>query len=189
MKPRPFAWFPAAVLSVLSLSCSDAAPNPAAVGLTLGIAPPSIPQSGFQCNTSGTTKSIGEPAPIGTNPGNRINDGDSGVKVDCKVSGKDKFSFSASIEQGKNVKFSMSGGSIDTATGKGTFNASLYTPESLGLATDPSTPCTIDINPPEAPYQVKAGTLYAQWSCPVMKAAPTTACGVSGTVVLEFCED
>jgi hypothetical protein len=187
MKPRHLAWFPAAALAALSLSCSDAAPTPAAVGLTLGIAPPSIPQTGFQCNTSGTTKSIGEPAPVGTNPGGRINDGDSGVKVDCKVSGKDKLSFSASIEQGKAVKFTISGGSIDKATGKGTFNASLYTPESLALASEPAAPCTIDTS--TEPYEVKAGTLYGQWSCPVMKAAPSTACGASGTIVLEFCED
>ncbi len=113
------------------------------MGLTLGIAPPSIPQTGFQCNTTGTTKTIGDPAPIGTNPGGRINDGDSNVKADCKVSGKNTFSVSASIEQGKSVKFSMSGGSVDKATGKGTFNASLYTPESLGLTSDPATPCTL----------------------------------------------
>ena len=125
MKPRHLDWFPAAVLSVFSLSCSDAAPPPAAVGLTLGIAPPSIPQSGFQCNTSGTTKTIGDPAPIGTNPGNRIADGESSVKVDCKVSGKDTFSVSGRIEQGKDVKFTISGGTIDKATGKGTFTASL----------------------------------------------------------------
>jgi hypothetical protein len=188
MTPRHLAWFSAAVLSALSLSCSDPAPTPAAVGLTLGIAPSSIPMQGFQCNTSGLTKTIGDPAPQGTNPGNRVNDGDSGVKVDCKVSGKSSFSVSASIEQGKSVKFSMSGGTIDKATGKGTFNASLYTPETLGLASDPATPCTFDLNP-APPYEVNGGTLYATWNCPVMKAAPTTACNASGTIVLEFCED
>lgn len=188
MKPRHLAWFPAAALSVLSLSCSDPAPPTPAVGLNLGVAPSSSPKAGYMCNTSGTTKTIGDPAPVGTNPGKRISDGDSSVKVDCKVSGKNTFSFSASIEQGKNVKLTISGGSIDKATGKGTFNASLYTPETLGLASDPATPCTIDINP-TPPYEVSPGTLYGQWNCPLLMASPATACGASGTLVLEFCEE
>jgi hypothetical protein len=188
MKPRPLAWFPAAALSALSLSCSDPAPPTPAVGLTLGIAPPSIPRPGLQCNTPGTTKTIGDPPPMGTNPGKRINDGDSNVKVDCKVSGKNTFSFSANIEQGKSVKFSVTGGTIDKATGKGTFSATLYTPESLSLASDPANPCTIDVTP-APPYEVSPGTLYGQWSCPLMTAGLSTGCGASGTLVLEFCEE
>lgn len=187
MKSRHL-WFPAAVLSLISLGCSDPDPTPAAVGLTLGVAPPSVPRPGLQCNTPGTTKTIGDPPPVGTNPGRRISDGDGSVKVDCKVSGKGPFSVSAKIENGKQVRFNISNGTIDKATGTGTFSASLYTPDTLGLSSDPQTPCRFELDP-SPPYEVKPGTLYAQWNCPLMTAAPSTGCSASGTIVLEYCEE
>ncbi len=81
----------------------------------------------------------------------------------------------------------MSGGTIDKATGKGTFTGSLYARDARPRGA-PANPCTFDLNP-APPYEVKAGTLYATWNCPVMTAAPSTACNAAGTLVLEFCED
>ena len=190
MNPRTTLWIPAATLALLSMGCSDPAPTPAAVGLTLSVHAPftSIPDS--TCPSTGQS-SIGNPAPNENplDPGTRIQDGKSGVNVDCAVKGSSSFTVSAGITQGA-LNFRVSGGKIDTATKSGTFNLNIFTPYADNLASEADRPCTFDIM--DAPLEASPGNLFALYNCPALwnrEMSPHTACGADGVLVLEFCAE
>jgi hypothetical protein len=190
MKPRTTTWMPAAALALLSMACSDPAPTPAAVGLTLSIHTPNTPIPQTACPVLGNS-AIGNPAPVSNpiSPGGRITDGKSDVDVSCAVKGETTFSVSATIGQGA-VKFNISGGKVDKAAGTGTFNVALFTPYSSALASESDRPCTFDVSDP--PLEVSKGNLFARFNCPALwnrETATHTACGADGLVVLEFCEE
>lgn len=190
MNLRPTLWMPVAALALLSIGCSDPAPTPAAVGLTLSIHGPNTPVPDTTCAAMGSS-AIGNPAPNANplGPGTRITDGKSDVDVTCTVKGDSTFAVSARIKQGATT-FNISGGTIDKASGTGTFNASLYTPYSANLASESDAPCTFDVSEP--PLEVTSGNLFARFNCPRLwnRETPThTACGGDGLVVLEFCEE
>jgi hypothetical protein len=105
------------------------------------------------------------------------------------VASGESYEIDADIEvraTGNFWKLTLSG-TIDAATKQGTATASVYTPESLGLASDPEMPCTLDASNP--PLEVKPGTLYATFECEALMAAPSTACGAQGVILIEFCEE
>jgi len=183
-------WMPAATLAVLAMGCSDPAPTPAAVGLTLSIHSPNTPIPDSTCPILGTAQ-IGNPPPNGNplNPGGRITDGKSDVDVSCTVKGDGTFSVSGTIQQGA-TRFNISGGRIDATTKMGTFNVSLHTPESRGLQSEAAAPCTFDASEP--PLEVSKGNLFARFNCPALwrrDEATPIACGGDGLVVLEFCQE
>ncbi len=188
MNPRVKYSLPVATLALLAASCSDPAPTPAAVGLSLSIHSPATPISGTTCPVI-TTEEIGSPPPSAAEPGQRLTDGD-GADVSCSIAGKSSLSVSAKIARGA-VKFNISGGVVDPSTGDGTFNVALFTPDSDNLATDAmGGPCTFTAAP--APLQAKPGTLYATFECSSLwdrSNATPTACGANGVIVLEYCED
>ncbi len=188
MNPRLKYSLPVAVLALLSSSCSDPAPTPAAVGLSLSIHSPGTPIVGTTCPVI-TTETIGNPPPTDREPGARLTDGE-GANVTCSIAGNSVLGVSAKIAAGP-VKFNISSGRIDPATGDGTFNVALFTPDSDSLNTDDEGgPCTFTAAP--APLQAKAGTLYAKFNCSSIwdrSNATPTACGANGVIVLEYCED
>jgi hypothetical protein len=190
MNPRTTLWMPAAALALMSLGCSDPAPAPASVGLTLSVHTPNTPVPNSICPSFGS-RSIGSPPPNGNplGPGTRIQDGKSDVNVTCRIKGSTSFSVSATIGQGA-VRFNVSGGSIDKTTMSGTFNLSLYTPDVGALQSEATAPCTFDVSDP--PLEVSAGNVFARYNCPALwnrENATPTACGGDGLLVLEFCED
>jgi hypothetical protein len=183
-------WLPAAALALLSIGCSDPAPTPAAVGLQLSIHTPNTPIPDSACPSFGNA-AIGNPPPVSNplGPGTRITDGKSDVEVSCAVKGSSTFSVRATIAQGA-VKFNVSGGSVNKDTKTGTFNVSLYTPDSDALASESDRPCTFDVM--TAPLEVSPGNLFARFNCPALwnrETATHTACGGDGLLVLEFCEE
>jgi hypothetical protein len=113
------------------------------------------------------------------------------VSASCSVKGKNTFSVSANVSQGKGTQFQISGGTIDKATGKGTFTAQIFTSDAQGLVSVEPGDCTFDIPANSGDYTIKAGALYANWSCPQMKAdsGVDSYCGAYGEIVLEYCED
>jgi hypothetical protein len=186
---RSTLWMPAAALALLSLGCSDPAPTPAAVGLTLSVHSPNTPIADSVCGGLGSS-AIGNPPPTlnPISPGTRITDGKSSVEVGCAVKGSSTFSVNASITQGA-TNFNISAGTIDKATGAGTFNVTMYTPYSDNLASE-DRPCTFDASEP--PLEVTPGNLFARFDCPALynrENAAVTACGADGILVLEFCEE
>ena len=190
MNPRKTLWMPAATLALLSMGCSDPAPTPAAVGLYVSIHPPNTEIPNSNCPSFGQSD-IGNPPP-NTNPidpGTRITDGSGGIDVSCTVKGSKTFSISANIADGPE-KFRISGGTLDTATGMGTFNVALFTPYTNDLASEADRPCTFDIS--DAPLEATPGNLFARFYCPAIwnrENATHTACAADGMVVLEFCEE
>lgn len=194
MNPR-LTLIPAAALALLSLGCSDAAPTPAAVGLQLSVIYPDIAPPGTTCPATGSN-GLGDPPPSAgpLRAGGRITDGNSDVDVKCTVRGESSFAVSAEIAQGP-LKFNVSGGTIDSATGTGTFNASFFSPAAGNSFATEDEPCQFDLSTQagqeDAP-QVKAGTLFARFNCPTVwnrGSATPAACGASGVLVLEYCED
>ena len=195
MNPRLTLCIPAAVLALLSASCSDAAPTPAAVGLQLSVTYPDLPPAGSTCPATGSD-AVGDPPPSSgpLRAGKRITDGNKGVDVSCTVKGKTSFNVSASIAQGP-FKFNVSGGSIDSEAGTGTFNASFFSTAASAAFVTEDEPCVFDLSPQagqENAPQVSPGTLLARFRCPTVwnrGGATPAACGASGVIVLEYCED
>ena len=163
--------------------------NPPEVGASITLAPPSPPRQGFQCNTMGVVKTIGMPAPTESDPGERVTAGDSGVQASCRVASAESYEIEADIETratGNLWKLNLSG-TIDAATKQGTATVSVFTPESLGLTSDPEMPCTLDASSP--PLEVNPGVLYATFECDALMAAPSTLCGAKGVILIEHCEE
>jgi hypothetical protein len=176
-----------------ALGCSDPPPPPPQAGLTLRIFP-----SGGDCNTSGTTELVGDPAPTDTQPGKRIVNGDSSVdSIACTVrKSGDGFAVSGQItkadalNQGtmskEVVSFTMSGGTIG-ADGMGTANISLQTPQTYNLSSATGMPCTLDASSSE--LEIAAGRIWANFVCQSVVATPTTDCQAEGTIIFENCAD
>jgi hypothetical protein len=163
--------------------------QPSKVGLQLSLEAPDPALPNTECFPSGVS-SIGTPAPSldPLDPGEPVSDGDSDVSVVCSVKGPGTFSVSATIAQ-DNLRFKISDGTIDTATGTGTFELLIDTVEAGDIVTEADQLCTFSVS--ELPLEVSEGQLFATFECPVLwnhATATDTACGAHGAVVLEFCE-
>lgn len=174
------------------LGCSDPVPASSAVGLTVNVT-----QQASCPVTVGLPDDIGNPPPDSSpnsrNLGTRIFDGESGVSVSCSVraAGNDSYTVSASISS-TNPRVAMSIQNATVTGGSGTATIGLST-AGIGITVNspPDAPCTLEVirDDPADPSsaRIKAGAVWANFSCPRLVNVPSPICGAYGNVVLENC--
>jgi hypothetical protein len=187
-------WSYTAVFALGTLACSDPVPPPAQAGLRLGMAN-SAGIAGKSCPVTTVTKTVPDrdptsvfEGPTATDPGVRVIDGEDGSKISCTVKeGSGTFSVSGSIQYA-STSFTLLGGSVPEG-GMGTANISVYAPEIGTSISSPSgSPCTLRV-PPGTNFQVKSGSIWAEFACPSLETTPSTACSANGIVVFENCRE
>lgn len=195
---RPFA----CVLAFSAFGCSDPPPRPASIGFTVTFQNPTVPTGNRQCPTTAITYEIGDPGPLRSNPGKRLEDGAAGAAVSCTIKGKGDGPYQIDVEgggrsrsansMGKQLNIVDLGGSITKNVAGNTLNAfGIFTPDTQGMSVgtlsgvDPaSQTCSVT-----QIYQVGAGLVHADFSCPALIGnGATDACSASGTFVFEYCQ-
>ena len=118
----------------------------------------------------------------------KVIDGDNKASVKCSVKGGPVFNFSGNLLlNGEGME--VSGGTVD-ATLKGTATITIKNTQHLStsLISPPPPSCAIDIVTTGAGPQVKAGSMWAHFSCPSVEAPPSDSCAAQGYFVFENCE-
>lgn len=148
-----------------------------------------------------STKSIELPAPDGTRPGRRIEDGQEGSNISCKIDGGQTNSIEATISGTQShpsaafvetVGISISEGYIQKTETGGTGQANI-TLQTGGVyyRTPDGSSCTLSLDSSRTgnQFMIDAGRAYARFDCPALEDPPTTGCRASGAFVLERCEE
>lgn len=176
----------AAIVAVLTASCSSPAEPPGRAGASFNISGVSPAKSGKACNTTSTTVDIPPPpqvAPSQTVIGDTVTDGQSGAQVSCTVhqSGSG-FQVSATLRLGSDavsVNYTL-----PSATGSGQGDATVVT-EFGPQESDSTQPCTF------TGLQTKPGAAWASFSCPAVfdRSSPdSTYCSLDGFIALQDCK-
>jgi hypothetical protein len=194
-------WCVTAVVALGALGCSDPVPPPAQGAFYTTVQSVSPPIAGKSC-PSGTSLSYDVPHvdpklnPPETLEANRylhkIIDGQNGSTVRCSVSGGSTFTFTGNIMLG-GQGLEISDGTLG-ADKKGTARITVTKSDQPGFShslRSPAPPdCTVDAVGVAGAnqFQVKAGSMWASFSCPTVLAEPTDACKAGGIFVLENCD-
>jgi hypothetical protein len=120
----------------------------------------------------------------------KLIDGEDAAGVTCTVKGASSYTLEGTIQQGQKALTISSGmlGGDQTGTARVTLRDS-GTPGFSGSLSAPSASCTIDAAAaPGNNYQVKAGSIWAHFSCASVEQAPSDYCQAQGYFVLENCE-
>ena len=192
-------WSFLAVPVLAAFGCSDPVPLPAQGAVTLGL---QTPQAATQtlCPVGGKSYQVGAKKKVGTvitvqapnqiTPGVSVIDGDSGTSVNCSVrkqaDGSFKFSgsLSASTSENDPINVTISNGVINADKVNGTGEVSVFTPQLSGTLDSGATPCTFTV----INSQVKGGSIWTNFECPSITAAPARECSVvASTIVFENC--
>lgn len=115
----------------------------------------------------------------------RVVDGEDGASVTCRVSGSVSFEVSArlfvagrALVLDGTIAADRSGSAVVTVSDSQQLSTSLV-----------GTSCTLDAKAGAGQnFQIKAGSLWASFSCPTVEAAPNDVCAASGIFVVENCE-
>jgi len=181
-------------VSVLgALACSDPVP-PAAQGAfitNVTAASPAVPGKNCPAGAAFTSE-----APTVTDPTQTLSatsykhkliDGEGGSEVACTVKGASSFTFSGRVSHQSKV-LELSGGTLG-ADLKGTARVTILDGARLsGALSSAPAACTIDAAKAEGnSYQVKAGSIWARYSCPAVESQPSSSCRAEGYFVLENC--
>ncbi|HEY3496953.1 MAG TPA: hypothetical protein VGK73_19775 [Polyangiaceae bacterium] len=185
------------LLSLSLFACSDAPPQPPAIGLEAALRPayPEHNPDGRRCQVqpSGSRSYV-----IGrANGGGTVEDGKDSVKLSCTVRENGSFSIEVNANNmAPNLtgSFGMNlGGSIRSKT-DGTQNTGQlgFRDSYAGLmgpsATTP--PCTF--SPPSAsePIVQKAGAMVTSFVCPLIVStdSPGDGCRAEGKIAVEYCK-
>jgi len=192
MMPRVLPLFLTLPLALAAASCSDPPPTPAAMGVSVTLSPPSakdVPNLGSRSCTAGMsggfTYVIGQP-----NPGHTIEDGKSGVHVDCIVQANGSFNATGSGTDAnghKPVSFTFNGIVHDKATATSNPGSmTFFSPDTTSLTTLDGFPgCTI------GPVgTLKKGAILTDIDCPLIGGVDdtTSGCKVHGTIAFEYCK-
>lgn len=178
-----------------AMGCSDPVPRPAQGNLTLSIQQPVGAGTGT-CPVPGNTYVIAPPGqgPNSADPGTRVIDGQNGTTIKCSVHGDSTFTFSGTIKgqtsstPSDQVTLTITNGTVnmDKATGTATMTAN--TSGLLGNFSSAAGACTVNV----VSGNVKAGSIWATASCPVISdpSSPGKGCsiGPTTTFVLENCD-
>jgi len=170
------------VLALAASSCSGSAPPPAQGSLYIHIASSSSTPAGKTCNIPAHNAQIGTQAPGQTDPGTRVEDGNSGAYVRCTVKGSSTFTVTGTMRKG-SVSFQLNG--KVPKTGDGTASISSYDPNSATTLSSPNgTECTV------TPIQLAGGRIWAHFECPgfTNPSSPSTYCKADGFFVFENCD-
>lgn len=193
--------------SVLLLcACSGSTPGNAASGGAGGTASAAaLPGQGAislqiggpssTCPEPGNVYPVGTPAPSAADPGQSVIDGEGGTAISCSVRGTGPFTFSGSLHATSSdaardpITVTFSGGTVNADKATGTVSVSVFTPQLEANFSSGSTPCTVEV----INRQVKAGSIWANFSCPSLSSPPSGVCtsGVApsvSTLVFENCD-
>jgi hypothetical protein len=117
-------------------------------------------------------------------------DGEDAAEVACAVKGTSSYTLEGTIKLG-NKSFALSDGTLGadkTGTARITLRDS-GNPGFSGALSAPSANCAIDAAAANNNnYQVKAGSMWAHFSCASVEQAPSDYCEAEGYFVLENCE-
>lgn len=188
-------WCVTAAVALGALSCSDPVPPAAqgafrasvgSAGLPAGKACPSGAASTFEVPIVETTK----PTEVLTNSTylHSAIDGEGDAKVSCSVKGSSSFTFSGRISSlGKVLEVSDG---VLANNMSGTARISVWNSQTLSSPlTSPAADCTITVVSNQKGVQVKAGSIWAQFTCKTVEHAPSDACDAKGTFVFENCSE
>jgi hypothetical protein len=190
-----------AVFAFGALACSDPVP-PAAQGAFIANVKSGVPNRMCPSGTS-LTFDVPHEDPImdaalildQDTYVEHVTDGQDGSLVRCSVRGSSTFTFDGRIQSGLHDSvgqaLEISGGTLGENK-KGTARITLQKPSNPGfssaLSAPPSSLCVIDAAPTASnAFQVKAGSLWAHYSCPMIIAEPSDGCAADGYFVLENC--
>jgi hypothetical protein len=190
-------WCVTAVVALSALACSDPVP-PASQGAFIASVRSVSPAPVGKMCPSGAALTFDVPNLNDKTPAedldgdtylHKIIDGEDASKVTCTVKGKSSFSFGGRIELGARA-LEITGGTMD-ASMKGTARITLTNSGTPGFShalSAPSANCVIDASAMTAGgLQVKAGSMWASFSCPSVEAQPSDYCKADGFFVLENC--
>jgi hypothetical protein len=161
-------------------------PPPAQGAFALSVKPLSPAPPGKACPSTGFTSEV----PVGGGLDadtylERVVDGEDGASVTCAVQGDSSFLVSANLRLGA-LALVVNGTIAADRRGEAevTITDSQHLSGSLVGAS-----CQLDAQQGVGTYfQVKAGSLWAGFSCAAVEAVPTSACAASGYFVIENCQ-
>jgi hypothetical protein len=136
----------------------------------------------------GVERGIGDPPPdsAAAGKGTPLSDGEQTVHTSCSVSDGPTFAVVATVAQSP-ISFRVDG--QISAAGLGTGAIGLYIPEANGeLSSSAAMPCTLTAIQTSAGYQIKAGAVWAKFSCAEVTQAPAYSCRAEGEFVFENCQ-
>ena len=165
---------------------SDIQPPPAQGAFAWSLKPVSPAPAGKSCPSAAFTSEI--PSNGGLDADTymqRVVDGEDGASVTCRVSGSSSFDVSAKLfVAGRALVLD---GTI-TADRLGSAIATVSDSQQLSTSLV-GTSCMLDAQAGAGQnFQIKAGSLWAGFSCPTVEAAPNDVCAASGIFVVENCE-
>jgi hypothetical protein len=182
-------WCVSAVFALGALSCSDPVPPPAQGAFITTIKAPSPAQPGKSCPTS-VSFTYDVPSIQATKPLEALDqdtylhrsiDGEDNASVSCTVTGSSSFTFAGQILLGGKA-LTIGSGTLG-ADKKGTAQFTVANREGLSSSLKSPMPnCAVEAS------QVKAGSMWASFTCPSVEAQPSEYCTASGFFVLENCE-
>ncbi|HEY6080202.1 MAG TPA: hypothetical protein VIW29_15415 [Polyangiaceae bacterium] len=183
-----------AVVGYGALACSDPVPLPAQGAINTQVSAVSPPVQGKACS-AGASFTYDVPQVREDHPDDvlddgtyiyKVIDGDNNATVKCSVKGGPVFNFSGNIVlNGEGME--VTGGTVD-ATLKGTATITIKNSQHLSSSLiSPPSSCAIDIVTTNAGPQVKAGSMWAHFSCPAVEAPPSDSCAAQGYFVFENC--
>jgi len=192
----------ACVLAFSAFGCSDPPPRPASIGFTVTFQNPMVETGGRNCPTSAITYEIGDPGPLRSTPGKRLEDGTAGAAISCTIKGKGDGPYRIDVEgggrsrsansMGKQLNITDLGGSVTrNATGNLLNEFGIFTPDTQGMSVGQlagvnaaSQTCSVG-----TVYQIGAGLVHADFSCPALiGSGATDSCSAAGTFVFEYCQ-
>src|SRR6188768_60586 len=184
-------WWFLTVPLLAALGCSDPVPRPSQGNLRLSIKQSS---SSTTCPVTAQTYYVGNPKPptappdppagSGVNPsiGDRFIDGEKGATIKCAVHGSGPYTFSGTIKapsnEGDKVTLTITNGVVNADKATGTATVAAYTPQLLSTFTSAEGACTVAV----VSAQVKAGSIWASVTCPIVTEPSTAAtCSIANT--------
>jgi hypothetical protein len=185
---RSFVWLVTLSLGGGALGCSDPVPAAAAVGLRLNLT-----QSASCAANNALNDDIGNPPPdkdrLSADPkkGRPVFDGEGGLRAQCTVSGSGPFTIGANVSSG-SVSFGITQGTM-SATGAGSALMS-FSSAAIGTSISATTPCSLTAVPTSEGPGIKAGAVWATFSCSnlTQSSSPNINCSANGEILLENCD-
>lgn len=188
-------WCVMAAVAYGALGCSDPVPLPAQGAINTTVSSVSPPVAGKACSAGASfTFEVPEvrtdhPTEVltGTYYKHKVIDGDNRASVKCAVRGSSTFTFSGNLLlNGEGME--VTSGTVDASL-KGTATITVKNSQHLSSSLiSPASSCAISVVTTEKGPQVKAGSIWAHFSCPSVEAPPSDSCAAEGYFVFENCE-
>jgi hypothetical protein len=188
-------WCVTGIVALGALACSDPVPPPAQGAFIASVNSVSPSPAGKAC-PAGAAFTYDVPNETETKPTevlsastylHKIIDGEDASTVRCQVSGSSTFTFSGRISLGGKA-LEISDGMLG-ADKKGTARITVTNSSRISTSLSaPSANCTIGVVNTNGAPQVKAGSMWASFSCASVEAQPSDYCKADGFFVLENCD-